>query len=96
MSASTWRKPGTMARVRAMVAPAFRPRSPAAWMVGPSAIGSVNGMPISIRSAPAPGMPCRMAVLVASSGSYASRNGISAPRPSALSAANRAAMRLTA
>ena len=45
--------------------PAFRPRLPAAWMIGPSAIGSVNGMPISIRSAPASGMPFKMAWEVA-------------------------------
>ena len=69
MSASWVRKSDTIVRVLGRVAPAFRPRRPAVWMVGPSAMGSVKGIPISIRSAPAPGMPCRMAVLVARSGS---------------------------
>ena len=38
-----------------MVAPAASARTPAAWIAGPSAIGSVNGMPSSITSAPAAG-----------------------------------------
>ena len=38
--------------------PAFSARSAAAWIGGPSAIGSVNGMPSSMRSAPAPGSAC--------------------------------------
>jgi hypothetical protein len=66
---SSVRKSRTMASVPAMVAPAFSPRWLASWMIGPSAIGSVKGTPISIRSAPAPGMPRRMAMLVAGSGS---------------------------
>ena len=37
--------------------PALSARSDEAWIAGPSAIGSVNGMPISIRSAPAAGRP---------------------------------------
>ena len=36
-----------------MVCPALSARKPAAWIAGPSAIGSVNGMPSSITSAPA-------------------------------------------
>ena len=44
-----------MASVRGSVVPALSARRPAAWIDGPSAIGSVNGMPISIRSAPAAG-----------------------------------------
>src|ERR1700758_5060269 len=90
----SWRKSRTMASTRASFTPAFRARLPAAWMIGPSAIGSVNGMPISIRSAPAAGMPRNNAIEVAPSGSHASRNGINAPRPSLFSAANRLAMRL--
>ena len=43
--------------VVAMRAPAASARRLAAWIDGPSAIGSVNGMPISIRSAPAAGRP---------------------------------------
>ena len=38
-----------------MVCPAASARRPAAWIAGPSAIGSVNGMPSSITSAPAAG-----------------------------------------
>jgi hypothetical protein len=40
-----------------MVCPAFKARRPAAWIAGPSAIGSVKGMPSSITSAPAFGRP---------------------------------------
>ena len=38
-----------------MVAPAFSARRLDACTAGPSAMGSVNGMPSSITSAPAPG-----------------------------------------
>ena len=38
-----------------MVCPALSARRHAAWIAGPSAIGSVNGMPSSITSAPAAG-----------------------------------------
>ena len=58
-----------MASVFASVMPALSARSPAAWIDGPSAIGSENGMPISIRSAPAPGKPASSAAKVAASGS---------------------------
>jgi hypothetical protein len=40
-----------------MVWPPFSARRPDAWMGGPSAIGSENGMPTSMTSAPAPGNP---------------------------------------
>ena len=40
--------------------PAFSARRPAAWIAGPSAIGSVNGMPISMMSAPAFGSALRI------------------------------------
>jgi hypothetical protein len=33
-------------------------RSPAFWITGPSAIGSENGTPSSMMSAPASTMPC--------------------------------------
>jgi len=69
VASSSWRKSRTMASVPAGVAPAFSPRWPASWITGPSAIGSVKGTPISMRSAPAPGRPRRMAMLVAGSGS---------------------------
>ena len=54
------RRRGSGAPARACVAmraPAASARRLAAWIAGPSAIGSVNGMPISIRSAPAAGRP---------------------------------------
>src|SRR5579871_2920221 len=76
------------------VTPAAKARLPAACTIGPSAIGSVNGTPISIKSAPASGNPRSRAIDVSPSGSQASMNGINAPRPSNFSAANRAAMRL--
>ena len=50
-----------MSSVFTMVWPAFSARSPAAWMAGPSAIGSENGMPSSTMSAPAAGSAFRMA-----------------------------------
>ena len=40
--------------------PAFSARRPAAWIEGPSAIGSVKGMPISMMSAPAFGSALMM------------------------------------
>ena len=57
-----------------------------AWIAGPSAIGSVNGMPSSITSAPA-GSALRIASEVSGSGSPAVRKVTSAARPSLLSAA---------
>ena len=59
----------TMASVPAMVTPAFSPRWPASCTEGPSAIGSLKGMPISIRSAPAPGRPRSRSMEVLRSGS---------------------------
>src|SRR6266403_2455128 len=43
----------TRSITRASVAPFFRARSDARWIVGPSASGSLNGTPSSITSAPA-------------------------------------------
>jgi len=48
-----------------MSCPALSARKPAAWIAGPSAIGSVNGMPSSSTSAPAPGSALAMASEVA-------------------------------
>src|SRR5258708_29886703 len=47
-------------------------------MVGPSAIGSENGMPISIRLAPAASIAGSTAAVAARSGYPAGTNGISA------------------
>ena len=44
-----------------MVWPPSSARRPARWIAGPSAIGSVKGMPSSTRSTPAAGSPRRMA-----------------------------------
>ncbi len=44
-----------MASVFLSVWPALSARRPAAWIAGPSAIGSVKGTPSSMTSAPAAG-----------------------------------------
>ena len=71
MSRSPSRKARTISSVALSVMPPFKARKPAAWIAGPSAIGSVNGMPISMRSAPAAGSARRMLSEVAPSGSPA-------------------------
>ena len=53
VSWSVLRNSATMASVSRIFWPAFSARSDAAWIAGPSAIGSENGMPSSMRSAPA-------------------------------------------
>ena len=58
----------TSASVLLSVCPAFSARRPAAWIAGPSAIGSVNGMPSSITSAPAAGSAFTIASEVAGVG----------------------------
>ena len=50
-----------MASVFTIVCPAWSARWPAAWIAGPSAIGSEKGMPTSMMSAPAAGSAFRMA-----------------------------------
>ena len=83
-----------MASVFTMVWPALSARSPAAWIAGPSAIGSVNGMPSSITSAPAFGSALRIASAVLASGSPAVRKVTSPARPSRLRSAKRVSMRV--
>ncbi|MNY32295.1 hypothetical protein D3C86_1665020 [compost metagenome] len=51
----------TISRVFARFCLAPRARMLASWIAGPSAIGSVKGMPNSITSAPAAGKPLRIA-----------------------------------
>src|ERR1700736_876380 len=63
-------------------------------MAGPSAIGSVKGMPISMMSAPAFGSALMISSEVAGSGSPAIRNVTKAERPSLFSSAKRASMRV--
>src|SRR5262249_997218 len=74
--------------------PALSARRPAAWITVPSAIGSVNGIPSSITSAPALGSTLVSATDVSKSGSPAMVNVTSAARPSCLSAAKRVSMRV--
>jgi len=81
---------------KAIVMPAARERAPAACIAGPSAIGSVNGTPISSMSAPAAARRRRTARLVSKSGSPPLTKGANAARPARRSAAKRASIRLTA
>src|SRR3982751_1178676 len=64
-------------------------------MAGPSAIGSVNGMPSSMTSAPASGNAFRIASEVSASGSPAVRNVTSAARPCAFKVAKRRSIRVS-
>src|SRR5579859_7654492 len=72
----------TISSTLAMPAPDFSARTDEACTTGPSAIGSVKGMPNSITSAPAAGSFSRMAKLVSMSGSPAVMKGTKAARPS--------------
>src|SRR6202040_1343234 len=91
---STARKARTMASVFASVWPALSARCEESWIAGPSAIGSVNGMPSSITSAPAAGSAHRIASEVSGSGSPAVRNVTSAARPARARSAKRASIRV--
>src|SRR5438876_6660063 len=94
VASSALRKARTIASVFFSVCPALSARSEEAWMAGPSAIGSVNGMPSSITSAPAAGSALRIASEVSGSGSPAVRKVTSAARPCAWSDAKRRSMRV--
>src|SRR5437773_5378838 len=94
MPASSLRKSRTMSSVLVMVWPALSARCDESWIAGPSAIGSVNGMPSSITSAPAAGSALRIASEVSGSGSPAVRKVTNAARPCALSDAKRRSMRV--
>src|SRR5258705_11966478 len=83
-----------MASVFFIVCPALSARCDDAWIAGPSAIGSVNGMPSSIMSAPAFGSALIRASEVSPSGSPAVRKGTSAARPCAFSSAKRVSIRV--
>ena len=67
----------------------------AAWIAGPSAIGSVNGMPSSIASAPPATSASRIGPVASVVGSPAVTNATSAARPAAAVRAKVAARRLT-
>ncbi len=83
-----------MSSVFRKVMPALSARNPDAWIAGPSAIGSVKGMPISMMSAPAFGSAFIISSEVAGSGSPAIKKVMKAERPSLFSSAKRAAMRV--
>ena len=70
------------------VVPAASARSAACWMVGPSAIGSENGIPISSRSAPPSTQASAIAFDVARSGSPPITYVTSAASPRARQRAN--------
>src|ERR1035437_799501 len=61
----------TVSRMPVRVVPAARARSEESWMVGPSAMGSENGTPSSMISAPAPSRRWIISSVVARSGSPA-------------------------
>src|SRR5258705_4569070 len=89
-----WRKMRTISSVFVMVCPALSARCDDIWIAGPSAIGSVNGMPSSITSAPAAGSARTSASDVSGSGSPAVRNVTSAARPAVFSSAKRRSIRV--
>src|SRR5215831_3053049 len=91
---SALRKARTIASVFFSVCPALSARCEDAWMAGPSAIGSVNGMPSSITSAPAFGSALMSASEVSPSGSPAVTNVTSAARPCAFRSAKRVSIRV--
>ena len=75
------RKARTMASVRSMVWPPSSARWPARWIAGPSAIGSVKGMPSSTRSTPARGQALEdreRAVVVGVAGHHEGDEGLAA------------------
>src|SRR5215467_8559833 len=94
VASSALRKARTIASVFFSVCPALSARCEDAWTAGPSAIGSVNGMPSSIRSAPAFGSALMSASDVSPSGSPAVTKVTSAARPCAFSSAKRVSIRV--
>src|SRR5512135_323354 len=68
----------------ARLVPWARARSEARWMVGPSAMGSENGTPSSITSAPASTRVCIRATVCLGAGSPAVMKGIRALLPCCL------------
>src|SRR6201997_4502576 len=93
VASSARRKARTISSVFLSVCPALSARCDDSWIAGPSAIGSVNGMPSSTTSAPAAGTARSSASEVSGSGSPAVRNVTSAARPCDLSSAKRRSMR---
>src|SRR6478735_4016293 len=94
VASSLPRKARTSSSVFFKVCPALSARWDDIWIAGPSAIGSVNGMPSSMTSAPAAGRARTRARDVAGSGSPAVRNVTSAARPAVFSSAKRRSIRV--
>src|SRR5436190_1810412 len=94
VASSDWRNARATSSVLLMVCPALSARCDDIWIAGPSAMGSVNGMPSSTTSAPAGGRARRMASEVSRSGSPAVKNVTSAARPCTLRSAKRRSMRV--
>ena len=82
VSSSWTRKRAAMSSVPLSVMPAWSARRLAAWIAGPSAMGSENGMPISITSTPAAGRPLSISKNVSGSGSPQDTKTTNPPRPS--------------
>src|SRR6266404_869616 len=91
--ASCLRKAAVMVSTSSRPTPLASARSDARWMTGPSAIGSENGTPSSITSAPAAVSARISGTVAASVGSPAVMYGISATRPAARSLSKVASMR---
>ena len=75
------RRSSTMSKILSVVTPPVRARKFAAWITGPSAVGSENGMPSSIRSAPFFSIALTISFVVSRSGSPQVINGINALPP---------------
>ncbi len=71
VSGSSSRKRATMASTWRRLTRCARARSQAAWITGPSAMGSEKGTPSSMRSAPAATMRCMRGTVKSGSGSPA-------------------------
>src|SRR5439155_18950969 len=84
----------TSSSARSKFIPCSSARCELAWITGPSAIGSENGSPSSMTSAPAPSSARMRSTVRAASGWPAVMYGTSARRPSSFSAAKRRAIAL--
>src|SRR6266436_671698 len=90
---SLLRKRSTSFSVPATLMPDFSARNDEAWMAGPSAMGSENGMPSSMMSAPMCGSFSKIANEVSASGSPAVMKGMNPARSAARSSSKRRVMR---
>ena len=72
------RSSSTIAKILSVVEPPLRALSLAAWITGPSAVGSEKGIPSSIRSAPALTASLTTSLVVSRSGSPQVMKGMNA------------------